>query len=64
MARFTAPVETFTVPFYTRRYSKTCKECRAEILCVEAEDAALLLQGKDDNENTRNLCRQDLCVLL
>ena len=50
--------------FYTRLYSKMCKECRAEILCVEAEDAALLSQGKDDNENTRNLCRQDLCILL
>ena len=24
----------------------------------------MLSQGKDDNENTRNLCRQDLCVLL
>ncbi len=50
--------------FYTRRYSKMCKECQTEILCVEAEDAALLSQGKDDNENTRNLCRQDLCILL
>ena len=27
---------------------------------VEAEDAGLLPQVKEDNENTRNLCRQDM----
>ena len=28
------------------------------------EDAGGLPPVKDDNENTRNLCRQDLCILL
>lgn len=41
-----------------------CKECRAEILCVEAKDTVLLPQGKDNNENTQDQCRRALCISL